>query len=76
MKDAQHPYRQQGDDLSDVVRSVRIAGALNERLAELFRPKQFYSDEELSNVLGEVRQLYPQIWSHLDDAHAGLARPR
>lgn len=57
-----------------MVRSIRVAAALNERVGELVRPKQYDSDEELGNVLGELRQLYPEVWSHLDDARAALAR--
>lgn len=69
---ADHPYRQQAGDVSGVVRSIRVAAALNERFGELLRKKSYYSDEDLSNTLGEVRQLYPEIWSNLDDARNAL----
>lgn len=68
------PYRQPGIDLSAAISSVRVAAALNERFAVLAEPRTYREPEELSSVIGEARQLYPQIWSHLDDARTALVR--
>ena len=59
--------------MSGVVRSIRVGAALNDRFGELLRKKRYLSDEDLSSTLGEVRQLYPEIWSNLDDARNALA---
>jgi hypothetical protein len=61
------------DDMSGVVRSIRVGAALNDRFGELLSKKNYLSDEDLSSTLGEVRQLYPEIWSNLDDARNALA---
>ncbi len=71
---ADNPFRQSGVDNTATVRSIRVAAALNERLGDLLRKTNYASDEELANALGEARQLYPEIWSHLDDARRALAR--
>ncbi|HEY4058732.1 MAG TPA: hypothetical protein VGM39_19095 [Kofleriaceae bacterium] len=73
--------------LDPAVRSVRIAAALCERFEELMRgPTQVRAtkarraligvtgDETgMSLRLGEAQQLYPEIWSHLDDARNAFA---
>ncbi|HLL23092.1 MAG TPA: hypothetical protein VK427_13220 [Kofleriaceae bacterium] len=70
------------------VRSVRVAAALCDRFAALVRgpstltarqqsgaPFRDSPDEEaLSLRIGEVQQLYPEIWRHLDDARAAFAK--
>jgi hypothetical protein len=71
----EHPYR--ADDHADVmpaVRSLRVAAALNDRFGELARPRRYDNPEALANALGEARQIYPEIWSNLDDAHAHLGK--
>lgn len=60
------------DDVSRIVQSIRVAKALAERVGVLMQPGEF-EPEVLSNRLGELRQLYPEVWSHLDDARKQLA---
>lgn len=69
------------------VRSVRVANALCDRFAELLKgPTAVVShksnrallgvsgdEEALSLRIGEAQQLYPEIWSHLDDARQAFA---
>ena len=69
------------------VRSVRVAVVLCERFAELLKgPDQVRSvkqhgrlvgvggfQEDFSLRLGEVQQIYPEIWRHLDEARATFA---
>jgi hypothetical protein len=69
-----HPFRQPGVDVSAAVRSIRIAAALSDRFAVVARPITYRSPEELSNVIGEARQLYPEIWANLDNARDALSR--
>ncbi len=54
-----------------IVQSLRMAKTLAERLYALTRPAEL-GPEAMSSRLGELRQLYPQIWSLLDDARAQL----
>ncbi len=68
------PYRAQAHDFSSAVASIRTAQALNERLAVLIKSETTTNDEAFSNKLGEARQLYPNIWSHLDQARNELAQ--
>jgi len=67
-------YRSNADDYTAAVASIRTAQALNERLGVLVRARETYDDERLSLELGEARQLYPTIWTHLDDARNELVR--
>lgn len=74
-------------NVDPAVRSVRVALALCERFAELLKgptkvtaTKQHGAlfgvsgnEEELSMRIGEVQQIYPEIWSHLDDARKAFA---
>jgi hypothetical protein len=69
-----HPYRQHDVDLSGAIRSIRIAVTLNERFGVIAQPKTYHSGEQLSDMLSEARQLYPEIWRHLDDARKALAQ--
>jgi hypothetical protein len=69
------------------VRSLRVAVALCDRFAELLKGPQSVSatkqgralvgvsgnQDDLSLRIGEVQQLYPEIWRHLDDARAAFA---
>lgn len=71
---AEHPYRQADVDFSRAIRSIRIAAALNEQYRVLAQPKNYRDRDELSRVLGEARQLYPEIWANLDDARNALAQ--
>ncbi len=64
---------QQRDDLTPAVRSIRIATTLIEQFAELLGRRSFLDAEDIGPLLGEARQLYPEIWSHLDDARTVLA---
>ena len=64
---------QQRDDLAPAVRSIRIATTLIEQFGELLGRRSFLDAEDIGPLLGEARQLYPEIWSHLDDARAVLA---
>jgi hypothetical protein len=59
--------------LAAPVRSVRVATALADRFAILMQPGSYTNDEKFDNVLGEARQIYPSIWSNLDDARLALA---
>jgi hypothetical protein len=67
------PYRQSSVDFSRAIRSIRVAAALNEQYAVLARAKSYSNPDELSRVIGEARQLYPEIWANLDDARNALA---
>src|SRR5689334_20048474 len=70
------------------VRSVRIAVVLCERFHEVTRGASTVSarkqsgalfgvvsgnETELSLRIGEVQQLYPEIWRHLDEACSAFA---
>lgn len=68
------PYRQAGQQLTGAVQSIRVAIALSQRFAELATWKQHRTLDELGLVLGEARQIYPEIWSNLDAARDALSR--
>ena len=57
------------------VRSVRIATALHDRFRAVMsaRTTQAGGMGELELRIGEAQQIYPEIWSHLDEARATLA---
>lgn len=69
------------------VRSVRVAVALCDRFAELLKGPSNVSAHKQSSALvgvsgnmddlslriGEVQQIYPEIWRHLDDARSAFA---
>lgn len=69
------------------VRSVRVAVALCDRLGELLKgPDKVTArkqnnamfgiagnEDEMSLRIGEVQQIYPEIWRHLDDARVAFA---
>ena len=64
------------------IRSVRVAAVLCDRFAELLKGPTIVTahkgrgaligvkgnEDELSLRLGEAQQIYPEIWSHLDEA--------
>lgn len=74
-------------NVDPAVRSVRIAVTLCERFAELLKGPATVTarkqsgalfgvsgnDEALSLRIGEVQQIYPEIWRHLDEARAAFA---
>jgi hypothetical protein len=68
------PYRAQPHDFTAAIASIRTAQALNDRLAVLLRADTTHDGEQFSSVIGEARQLYPNIWSHLDQARNDLAQ--
>jgi len=68
-----HPYRKPDDELAGVVQSIRVASALNERVGKLAQPRHYERADEMANAIGELEQLYPEVWSHLDVARAALA---
>ena len=57
------------------VRSIRIAATLNDRFRTIMNapvtPTGGMAQLELS--IGEAQQIYPEIWTHLDEARATLA---
>jgi hypothetical protein len=69
------------------VRSVRVAVALCDRFEQLLKGPTVVTahkgrgaligvkgnDEEFSLRVNEAQQIYPEIWSHLDDARQGFA---
>jgi hypothetical protein len=65
------PYRTPAE-ATTVVRSIRVGAALNEQFGALLRRRIYNDPERLTSLLGEARQLYPEIWSNLDDARKAL----
>lgn len=65
------PYRTPAEATS-VVQSIRVGAALNEQFGALLRRRIYNDPERLASLLGEARQLYPEIWSNLDDARKAL----
>src|SRR5262245_22786086 len=58
-----------------VVRSVRVATALNQRFGALLREaKEHQTVAEFELKIGEAQQIYPEIWRHLDEARAALGQ--
>lgn len=74
-------------NMDPAVRSVRIAVTLCDRFAELLKGPSTITarkddgalfgvsgnEEALSLRIGEVQQIYPEIWRHLDEARAAFA---
>ncbi len=54
------------------MRSVRIGAALNDQFGELLRRKIYNNPDRLESLLGEARQLYPEIWANFDHARKAL----
>ena len=62
-------------NVDPVVRSIRIASTLNERFGAILRgAKEHQTVAELELKIGEAQQIYPEIWRHLDEARAALAK--
>lgn len=57
------------------VRSIRIAATLNDRFRTIMNTPVTAGGgmSQLELSIGEAQQIYPEIWSHLDDARATLA---
>ncbi|MCX5745256.1 MAG: hypothetical protein NT062_22495 [Proteobacteria bacterium] len=55
------------------VRSVRVAMALTERFRELVSGPATGNPQDMSIRIGEAQQLFPEIWTHLDEARKGFA---
>jgi hypothetical protein len=57
------------------IRSIRIAATLNERFGVLIRTPTSQAEgmSGLELRIGEAQQIYPEIWTHLDEARATLA---
>jgi hypothetical protein len=66
------PYRQPANDVSGIVRSIRIGAALNDQFGELLRRKIYNNPDRLESLIGEVGQLYPEIWANFDHARKAL----
>ncbi len=62
--------------IDPAVRSVRIAATLNERFGSILRAPVTHAGgtSELELRIGEAQQIYPEIWTHLDEARAALAK--
>jgi hypothetical protein len=61
--------------IDSAVRSIRIAANLNERFGMILRTP-LTQTEGMSGLelrIGEAQQIYPEIWTHLDEARATLA---
>lgn len=62
-------------NVDPVVRSIRIATALNERFGAILREAASYQKvAEFELKIGEAQQIYPEIWRHLDEARAALGQ--
>ena len=62
-------------NVDPVVRSIRIATALNELFGAILREAASYQKvAEFELKIGEAQQIYPEIWRHLDEARAALGR--
>lgn len=62
-------------NVDPVVRSIRIASALNHRFGAILREAavpQKVSEFELK--IGEAQQIFPEIWRHLDEARAAMGQ--
>ena len=64
-------FREAPAPSADAVRSIRIAHTLIERYLVLAR-MQPQSSGEMELQIGEARQIYPEIWRHLDVARKAL----
>ena len=59
---------------TDPVRSIRMAAALNQRFGALLRTDTGESVDEMELKIGEMNQIYPEIWRYMDEARAELAQ--
>src|SRR2546423_12020998 len=61
--------------VDSAVRSVRVATVLNERFGAILRETESVQNvAEFELKIGEAQQIYPEIWRHLDEARAEIAR--
>jgi hypothetical protein len=70
---SQSPPRSSADDAQ---RSIRVASAIAERYQAILTSggsTAGSNDSELALRIGEAQQVYPEIWTHLDEARARLA---
>jgi hypothetical protein len=67
------PFREGRAVPEDAIRSIRVASTLIERFRALIATEPS-SIAELELRIGESQQIYPEIWSHLDDARDVLAQ--
>src|SRR5687768_12001423 len=58
---------------TDPVRSIRMAAALNQRFGALLRTDTGESVDAMELKIGEMNQIYPEIWRYLDEARTALA---
>ena len=58
----------------DAIRSIRVAATLNKRYGEIIKKQSYSQVEDLENAVGEAEQIYPEIWSQLDNARAALVQ--
>lgn len=60
--------------MDPAVRSIRIASTLSERFREIMNgPLLPAGVSDLELRIGEAQQIYPEVWTHLDEARAALA---
>lgn len=57
---------------TDPVRSIRMAAALNQRFGALLRTNTGESIDAMELKIGEMNQIYPEIWRYLDEARGAL----
>lgn len=58
-----------------VVRSIRIATTVNERLSVIYKQSSEVREaREFELLIGEAQQIYPEMWRHLDEARAALVQ--
>ena len=55
---------------TDPVRSIRMAAALNQRFGVLLRADSVESMDAMELRIGEMNQIYPEIWRYMDEARA------
>ena len=59
---------------TDPVRSIRMAAALNQRFGALLRTDTGENVDEMELKIGEMNQLYPEIWRYMDEARVALVQ--
>jgi non-ribosomal peptide synthetase component E (peptide arylation enzyme) len=71
------PFRAAAVDLAGPTQSIQIARTLIDRYAELVRDSNGIGARNVDRIeliIGEASQIYPEIWSKLDTAHAALKK--
>ena len=56
----------------DAIRSIRIGITLNERFGAVVRGDRYAGRYGAALAIGELEQMYPEIWSHFDNAREAL----